>query len=344
MDALFCPACGGRRFRPSVLVTDVRNEIRVRRTFVFDRLRRKAEPGELKDLVDFMHGFPAPLVECSHCGVLVRGECERKDAGSYEEDPNDLHLMQQVYPRYLAAFRNRKAAYQSLLRPNAEVLELGSHLGAFLQAAEEWHWRPTGLDVGKDTVDFVKRRGLTVRRSLIDDARLPSRTFDAAFLWNVFEQIETPGETLRSVHKVLRPHGLMVLRVPNAEFYRVWRRALPAGEEDNEAVRVLAYNNLLGFPYLYGYSSDSLQRLAVRNGFQPVYAFNSELVTMPFADPSDGIVQEQQRASATVAKWAAGAVAGPWIELVFRKRDEERLGTPVTFLQTARRSFLPRAA
>ena len=51
---------------------------------------------ELKDLLDFMHGFPAPLARCSDCGLLVRGEQRVPEANSFEKDRNDLDLMAHV--------------------------------------------------------------------------------------------------------------------------------------------------------------------------------------------------------------------------------------------------------
>ena len=63
------------------------------------------------------------------------GRDQPEDADSYEDDPNDPGVMAQVYPRYVHAFRNKEQAYRGLLRPRADVAELGPHLEAFLQTA-----------------------------------------------------------------------------------------------------------------------------------------------------------------------------------------------------------------
>jgi SAM-dependent methyltransferase len=285
-------------------------------------LQRKASRAELKDLTDFMHDGSASLARCASCGLLVRQEDDVRSAASYEEDPNDPDLMQHLLPWYVQAFRNKGAAYRDLLQPRASVVELGSHLGGFLQVAEEWNWRATGLDIGKDTAEFVKHRGLTVRRETIEDTKLAAGSADAIFVWNCFEQLADPGSMLAASRRLLHRHGLLVLRVPDADFYL---------QGDREA---LAWNNLLGFPYLYGYTDETLNRLVTRYGFEPVDGYNSELVTMPVADPRQDVRRQQTAVSRRVAAQSSratrrrGALTGPWIELIYRKIDEAGKGRP----------------
>jgi SAM-dependent methyltransferase len=332
----------------------IRSEIQLRRSFVLERLGRRAARSELKDLVDFMHGFPAPLARCSECGVLVRGEQRVPEAHAYEDDPNDLDLMAHVFPLYIEAFRRKADVYRPLLNPHADVLEIGSHLGAFLQVAEEWSWNAAALDVGNDTVQFARGRGFRVDRNVIEEASFSSGRFEAVFVWNCFEQIPDPGEMLRTIHHVLKRHGLLVIRVPNSLFYSVISRVLHEREHESFVVDALAYNNLLGFPYLYGYTAEALNRLASNHGFEPVSGANSELVTMPFADMSRRIVREQVVISQAVSAWSAaaaaasGRLAGPWIEMVFRKVEEPERKARHSPLRLPRRKidsrFLERAA
>jgi SAM-dependent methyltransferase len=312
------------------------SEVERRNHFVQSRLRRKASRAELKDLTDFMHDGPARLARCARCGLLLRDETDVRATASYEEDPNDPDLMQHVYPRYVESFRNKADAYRDRLNAGASVIEVGSHLGGFLQAAEEWNWRPAGLDIGYDTSEFARKIGLTVRRETIEDTRLPAGSADAVFVWNCFEQLADPGATLRSAWRLLARHGLLVLRVPNGDFY------LERRFQDDGA---LEWNNLLAFPYLHGYSAVTLNRVARRHGFEPVRGFNSELITMPFPDPSAAVTAEQIATSSRTGEWSSrttaerGTLTGPWIEIIYRKRDEIQRCEPKIDLR-----FLERAA
>jgi hypothetical protein len=317
-----CPVCGIQVVQPATPASQIAREFDWQREFVLSRLRANPSPEELKDLTDFMHDSASPLVRCAGCGLLQRAETQPEDADSYEEDPNDPDVMTQVYPRYVQAFRNKRDAYQGFLSPRADVLEVGPHIGGFLQAAEEWNWRPLGVDVGVDTTAFIKRNGLRVVRGTLDDCKLHDGSFEAVFVWNCFEQLSQPAQTLVAIRRMLQKHGIVVVRVPNELFYRLQRgrRGL--------AAKALAYNNLLGFPYLYGYSLETLNRLMANSGFCFVRGFNSELVTTPFADVSPNIEREQETVSRAVAKWSTRTsresltLTGPWIEAVYRKSDD----------------------
>jgi len=121
--------------------------------------------------VMFMHGGPGRLLSCPTCGLLTRDE----DATArYEADVYDRELMSYLYPRYLQAFAE-KTWYKPLLGDHAEILEVGSHLGAFLQTAEQWGWRPIGLDIGASTSDFARSKGMSVKRLSLEDYLPPLR-------------------------------------------------------------------------------------------------------------------------------------------------------------------------
>jgi SAM-dependent methyltransferase len=253
--------------------------------------------------------------------VLVRAEEKSLAQESYAEDPYDYDLVDELYPRYLEAFHRKRKSYADILRPGADVIEVGSHFGAFLQAASEWNWNPVGFDIGRETSTYVRRRGFKVIPELLEDARLASGSTEAVFIWNCFEQIPEPVPALASAHQALRSGGLLVVRVPNAAFY------LNPGRHLNR-VHALAYNNLLGFPYLYGYNEFGLDRLIEPQGFERLAGFNSELITMPFPAITPRIEQEQRsvrqnlRNKGALGSQKATSLVGPWIEAVYRKVND----------------------
>lgn len=322
-----CPNCGSHIFVPLHRRFEIRREIDTRSRFVRHRLDHKPEASELMDLTAFMHGGPDPLLACGACGLVLRDEPYQ---ASYATDVYDPDLLQQLYPRYRDAFREKRDTYRCFIPVHAELIEVGSHLGAFLEAAEESDWRPTGLDVGEITSAFSARRGLRVKRESIEDARLPAHSADAVFVWNCFEQLEEPAGTLRAAYRLLRHHGTLVIRIPNFAFYE--NRRVLAGKFQSRgepqsgaaALRELAYNNLLGFPYLTGYTPATLNSLVERHGFQPIAGFDTTLITMPFPELSEQVQRELDSAYESYrhphAKQPA-ELGGPWIEIVYRRKD-----------------------
>ena len=275
----------------------------------FATLRLGHEPEGLEgmDLTHFMHGGPAKVTACTNCGTLHR---RGERPATYESDRYDGALLRHLYPRYLQAFERKRTRYQSLLRAHAEVLEIGSHVGAFLESAETWGWRPIGLDIGVETSEFAQRQGATVKRLALADYTPCLRSFDAVFIWNCFEQLDDPRRSLREAQRLLSRHGLVVLRVPNAEYYCQHiarnKRWLPS----------LGYNNLLGFPYLNGYSLDSLERLLRSANFEPIATFATNLLTPPYPDMGARMSEEWKNLE-TEAECAPPR-ASPWIEVAAR--------------------------
>lgn len=318
--SMFCPVCGASAFREFRSIPQINDENKLRDAFVRERLDHRPAGVELMDLTRFMHGGPARLLACYRCGLVLRDEGA---SPHYEDDLYDPDLLTHLYPRYLDAFRRKERQYRTLLEPGAPVVEVGSHLGAFLQTAEEWNWQPIGLDVGEHTTRFARQRGLTVRRSSLDDARI-HHPVSAVFLWNCFEQLEDPASALKTARSLLRRHGLLVVRVPNVSFYEHWQRELRNGH-GRHALRHLGYNNLLGFPYQYGYTAASLLSVLARSGFQPIEGFDSTLLTLPVPDPPRWMNSESAAMNRDVQQLRpAGddqpqSVAGPWIEIVCRR-------------------------
>ena len=103
---------------------------------------------------------------------------------------------------------------------------------------------------------------------------------------------------------LLSRHGIVVLRVPDAEFYRqpVLGRS--------KWLRALSYNNLLGFPYLNGYSLESLKRLLPSTGFEAVAAFATSLLTPPYPEISGSLRKEWSQTRISTEKLAPHTLPG----------------------------------
>jgi hypothetical protein len=115
---------------------------------------------------------------------------------------------------------------------------------------------------------------------------------------------------------------VLALRMPNGDFYRTTRRRLVSGSRLARAAarEALAQNNLLGFPYRWGFTPRALRVLLSESGFDIVRIRGDVLV--PIAD-------EWTRAWARVeeigVKAAMRVVArlrpatAPWIEIYARR-------------------------
>lgn len=324
-----CPVCAGTEFSTLVSSHEIERECQYRERFIRQRLSHPASKGELKDLTDFFHQGKAEILACAACQLLLRNELESPPAEAYSEEDYDPAVIEDVYPKYLRAFREKEKPYRALLPAGANVLEIGSHYGAFLQTAQEWGWTVAGVDVGQETSRFARSKGFVVHNREVQDCRFPDYAFDAVFIWNCFEQIADPTPVLREAYRILKPGGLFVVRTPNGLFYHLCRRLL-AGSDLREGaaeflLEAMGYNNLLGFPYLYGHSRGTLERLIEPFKFRLEGMLNSELITLPLPG-NPGWVEHEERVINSEVKMLAssalssgeGELLGPWIEIWFR--------------------------
>lgn len=324
-----CPVCFGSAFSTLVPSSKIDEECRERERFIAQRLARPASGDELKDLTEFFHQGKADILACATCKLLLREEHQPPAAETYSDDEYDPSVMERLYPRYLDAFRQKEKPYRALLSEGARILEVGSHYGAFLQTAEEWGWRAEGVDVGKDTSRFARSKGFTIHAKELTDCRFAESSFDAVFIWNCFEQIADPKPTLAESRRILKPNGLLTVRTPNGLFYAICQKLLSEKDLRSRAAEFLTeamgYNNLLGFPYLYGYSAATLERLMEQFGFRSEGMLNSELITLPLPENPDWVEAEERAISNEVRMLARsvlsnreGVLTGPWIEMWFR--------------------------
>ena len=313
-----------------VAAPKLEQECRVRERFVQERLSRPASHDELKDLTEFFHQARADILRCNGCSLLWRRELTARAADTYSEEEYNPSVMERQYPRYLDAFRGKEKPYRGLLSSRARVLEIGSHYGAFLETAQQWGWRAEGVDVGKDTVRFARAKGFTVHDCDLVDCKFESETFEGIFIWNCFEQIVDPKPVLAECRRILCRDGLLVVRTPNGLFYTLCERLLAHEELRSGAaeflIHAMGYNNLLGFPYLYGHSQDTLERLIQPFGFVRNGTANSELLALPLPENPKWVEEEERIISdeirmltGSVLAEPAGPLAGPWIEMWFRR-------------------------
>ena len=188
-------------------------------------------------------------------------------------------------------------------------------MGAFLAAARESRWHFEGLDVNPHVNAFVRTLGFVVHDGDLERFRPGERTFDAVAIWNTFDQLPDPRSALRSAARLLRPDGVLALRVPNGECYARWRARLPSksGPVRAAALTVLARNNLLTFPYRFGFTPRSLARLLRETGFEVERVVSDVLV--PTADEwtRRWAVLEERAVKRLTKRWS------PWFEVYARK-------------------------
>jgi Methylase involved in ubiquinone/menaquinone biosynthesis len=314
-----CVVCGHADATVIAEHEDLVAEVEALWAFHEKRLRAGTPPERLVDRVAFSERAPLRLVRCNGCGLVYRNPVERaRDVAEiYTREAVAPEVLRSLHDTQLPALRTQARALRRVMGRNGSVLEVGCYVGAFLAAAREEGLHAEGIDVNAAANCFTRSMGFIVRDGELGDIDT-DRRFDAVAIWSTFDQLVDPRGEVNAASKVLRAGGVLAVRVPHGAFYARMRRWMSQGRGPVTAIArmVLAQNNLLSFPYRWGFGVPSLRRLLGDSGFRIVRVRGDVLV--PTADEwtrrwarveESGMKAIVRRVARREARFA------PWIEV-----------------------------
>jgi SAM-dependent methyltransferase len=141
--------------------------------------------------------------------------------------PDDPALLD-WFAKYGREHRTRLATdlqiVEAHLPRGAHLLEYGAIPLLMTAALAETGYDVKALDVAPQRfAGSIEQLGLDVRRCDVETEAVPhaAETFDAVLFNELFEHLRiNPIFTLREVHRVLRPEGLLLLSTPNLRSFR----------------------------------------------------------------------------------------------------------------------------
>ena len=318
-----CIVCGGADSDEVISAEDAKEEIELLWEYHSKRLQPDVPAEHLMDRVAFSQRTPLRLVRCRECGLVYRNPMERATELDeiYEKDGPERAVLQALLETQRPAYDAQAARLTEFFGRRGSGIEVGSYVGAFLAAARDRGWRFEGVDVNEGASRFARAQGLTVTVGTIDDVPA-TRRFDAVAVWNCLDQLPDPRHVIRRARAMLSPGGVVAIRVPNGEAYARWREAADHGRAAPLARAVLAHNNLLTFPYRYGFTLRSLRRLLRDTGLSVTRVYGDTLV--PVADEhTRRWARMEERAVKGVLRALRSlrltpATASPWLEVYAR--------------------------
>lgn len=159
------------------------------------------------------------------------------------------------------------------------VVDVGCGAGAFLALCRERGWTGVGFDQSAQAVAYARTRGLDVSEQGWPACSLPDGSVDAVTFINVLDHLRDPFAALQEAQRILRPGGLLYIRVPNGALHT--RLMAP--------LSVMGFGNL-PIVHLYGLSRASFRFHLPRAGFA--------LCAVRTAPPSQGDAYEAGHTSA----------------------------------------------
>ena len=307
-----CPVCQTHDFRTLADADEIKAEMESLWSFHLRRLQVGAPIQQLFDRTIFSQEPPLHLTQCRRCGTVLRNPREAAEAvvATYAEEEPPAEAFDTLFAQQRSFYEPRVRLLTKLNDGPGSVLEVGSYIGGFLAASQEAGWKAVGVDVNEHANAYARRRKLDVVQSSLDDYA-DDRAFDVVAIWNCFDQLPEPRATLEKAASLLKPNGLVTLRVPNGECYAALR-------ERAAFHALLAHNNLLGFPYRHGFSERALQQLLADTGFKVGRLRGDTLVSTAGAW-TRGWARLEERVVKRGMKLLLPKRMAPWIELYARK-------------------------
>lgn len=305
LELAVCPVCKATDFSKLADGDAVREQVEALWAFHTRRLEPGAPTQQLFDRAVFSQPHPVNIVSCNRCGTVLRNprETDRSLVELYATEEPPTAVLDQLYDEQKRFFRPRVQRLERMLGRTGRVLEVASYIGGFLSAAAERGWDATGVDVNENTNAFAQQKGCRIVTGTIEDVD-DVQSYDVVCFWNVFDQLPEPERALHQARALLRPHGIVSLRVPNGAFY-----ARMLGRTN-----LLAQNNLLAFPYRHGFTTTALHTLLGNTGFEIRKIRGDTLVptagswTKPWAAVEERVVKAMTRALLPRSR-------APWLEL-----------------------------
>ena len=314
-----CPVCNGADSHEIAGAEEVREEVEALWAFHTRRLREDTPVDRLTDRVAFSQPPPLRLVQCTRCDTVFRNPRERafEVTDLYADETPSMETLQSIHDTQRSSYESQLSRLTHVVGRPGRGLEVGSYAGGFLEAARDAGWNFEGLDVNESANAFTRALGFRVTLGDLGTFRT-AQPFDAVAIWNCFDQLPDPRAAARAARALLKPEGVIAIRVPNGAFYATVRRHLD-GLTGPIARALLAHNNLLGFPYRHGFTVRSLTLLLEDTGFDVVRTHGDALV--PIADEwTRGWAAAEERMIKTTIKALAAldTDGAPWFEIYAR--------------------------
>lgn len=111
------------------------------------------------------------------------------------------------------------------VKPNQRrILDLGCSYGYLLKIFKNHGWETYGVEMSSSAASFARDKlGLTIMESNVEDANFPDESFDVITLIDTLYYMQNPRSVLKSVYRLLRPDGLVIIRNINRTFIlKLW--------------------------------------------------------------------------------------------------------------------------
>jgi len=101
--------------------------------------------------------------------------------------------------------------------PRGRLLEVGFGGGYTLLEARSRGWDVFGIEIAQSRVDAMRQQGIPATCADLPAYTEQAASFDVVAMYNMIEHTLNPPNYLRRAHELLKPGGILMLRLPNTQ-------------------------------------------------------------------------------------------------------------------------------
>ncbi len=165
------------------------------------------------------YGKHHTIVKCRNCGLVYANPHRKVNAilHNYEEVVDKLYV-EEGEGRVLT-FRRNLRPLEELMPPDQgwRLLDVGCHIGVFLEIAQERGWEAWGVEPSRWAARKARSKGLRVIEGTLDNVHLAEESFDVITMWDGIEHLTDPLRELRESYRLLKKGGLICIHTMNIE-------------------------------------------------------------------------------------------------------------------------------
>lgn len=205
------------------------------------------------------------LVRCMDCGLIYQnprpslveiGRHYPPEYDSYHPEPQG-EKTSWLLSKAIQYGIDKRCRFVTQQKERGRLLDIGCATGLFLKGMQRHPgWELNGVEISPHAASIARHRHqLDVFTGTLEQAAFPDNHFEAVTMWDVLEHLHDPAASLSEIHRILKPGGVLVVRVPNAGS---WDASLFGS----------CWAGLDAPRHLYVFDQDTLQAMLVKSGFQ----------------------------------------------------------------------------
>jgi len=198
------------------------------------------------------------ILECRRCGLLTRAKTPSDEdlSAFYKDSYWDLYRDEQLTPGRDNVYHHVWSWVRRCRSETGVLVDVGCGSGALLALCRAQNWKGIGFDPSVQAVQHARSRGLDANAQGWPPCPLQDESADVVTCINVLDHLRDPFGALQEAWRILRPGGLLYIRVPNG----------PVHARIKSAQKALGLTGFAVF-HLYGFGQRALLHHLPRVGF-----------------------------------------------------------------------------